>query len=186
MKWHKLVLFILFYSSTVWAGKIDLLTGPFALQAKVNDREGNVSALGSYKFSYFMDVTPNIQMGAGYTVMMSNTVGGDLAYGIDVSINYFPFTPSSQVISNAHNSLLKINPLWRPFIGGSFHQRQAQSTNSSYAGFGVTVGTERALDYFFDLKAMVRYVLLSGPNSATATETTFFIGASMPFQISGK
>ncbi|MCB0391396.1 MAG: hypothetical protein KDD58_08895 [Bdellovibrionales bacterium] len=189
MKLRKIILLNLFFflaSQNVFAGKIDLLTGPFNLQAKVNNQQGSVSTLGAYKFSYYLDVTPQLQLGAGYTVMMSNTVGGDLAYGIDVGINYFPFTPGGPVSSNTLNSQLNVNPLWRPFVGGSFHQRQAQSTESSYAGFGVTVGTERALDYFFDLKAMLRYVILSGPNGATANETTVFIGASMPFHLSGK
>lgn len=182
----QIVITIFFISTTVYAGKFDFLTGPFSLNAKVNNQEGGVSAIGAYNIAYMLDLSPNVQLGAGYTVLMSNTFGGDLAFGIDAGLYYFPLTPAGQIDAKSVNSLLKIKPLWRPFVGGSFHQRQAQSTESSYAGFGVSVGVERALDYFFDLKINLRHVLLSGPNASTATETTFFIGASMPFQLGGK
>ncbi|MCB9024684.1 MAG: hypothetical protein H6625_00065 [Bdellovibrionaceae bacterium] len=182
----RIFLAIFFISTSVYAGKFDLLTGPFSLKAKVNDQEGGVSTVGAYNITYMLDLLPSLQLGAGYTVLMSNTFGGDLAFGIDAGLYYFPLTPSGQVDAKSINALLNIKPLWRPFVGGSFHQRQAQSTESSYAGFGVSLGVERALDYFFDLKLNLRHVLLSGPNGSTATETTFFIGASMPFQLGGK
>jgi hypothetical protein len=174
--------FTLGFVPKVLAGKLDLMTGYFDLNAKVGQQEGQVSAIGAYKISYAQNVfSDHLDLEIGYTLLMSETFGGDLAYGIEAGLNYYPFTPSTSIEGRSQNASLEITPLWRPFVGTSFNQRQAQSTNSGYAGFGVVVGTERALNSYFDLKTMVRYTFLSGARAATANELTVFVGITMPF-----
>lgn len=173
-----------FYSH---AGKLDLLAGYFDLTAKVGSNEGQVSTFGAYKISYATELfTDNLELELGYTLLMSNTVGGDLAYGIEAAMVYFPFTPSSTYIGKSENASLSINPLWRPFIGLGFGQRQAQSTNSGYAGFGLILGTERAIDRYFDLKALLRYNSLTGPSNATANELVIMFGITFPFSFGSR
>lgn len=176
--------FLSVYPNQAWSGKLDLLTGYFDLEASVGDKKGQVSAVGAYKLSYAQSLfSPNLEIDLGYTLLMSSTFGGDLAYGVEAGVNYYPFSPASVYEGRSKTSAVSINPLWRPFVGGNFSQRQAQSTNSGYAGFGLVVGTERAIDQFFDLKGLVRYSFLSGPRSAIARELTVFIGITLPFNL---
>lgn len=176
-------IFILF-PTQAWCGKLDLMAGYFSLEAEAGGNKGQVSTFGAYKVSYAIELfSDQLDLDLGYTLMMSNTFGGDLAYGIEAAVIYFPFSPSLKFEGENKNSAMTINPLWRPFVGGGFGQRQAQSTNSGYAGFGALVGVERALDSFYDFKAMLRYNFLSGPRGATATEMNLFVGITMPFSL---
>ena len=65
--------------------------------------------------------------------------------------------------------------------GRRIHQRQFQSVNSNYAGFGLNLGFERSMDRIFDLKGLVRYSVLGGPGSANATEILILGGITFPF-----
>lgn len=166
------------------AGKLDLFAGFFNLEAETSTQKGSASALGAYKVAYATPMfTDSLELSLGYTLLMSNTVGGDLVYGVEAAAVYYPLTPSSSFVGQSDNAVLELNAIWRPLVGLSFNQRQAQSTNSGYAGFGVILGAERSLDLNFDLKMMFRYTFLSGPKSATANETTALIGVTVPFSI---
>ena len=167
------VFFILLVNLPInsFAGKLDLMAGYFNLEAEVGDQSGSVATVGAYRVSYAQPLfSEKIDLELGYTLLMSNTFGGDLAYGIEAGINFFPFTPSESYEGRSKNAALEIKPIWRPFVGTGFSQRQAQSTNSGYAGFGFLVGVERSIENYFDIKGLVRYSLLSGPRSATANE----------------
>jgi hypothetical protein len=170
-----------------YAGKLDLMAGYFNLEAEVGDQSGSVTTVGAYRVSYAQPLfSEKIDLELGYTLLMSNTFGGDLAYGIEAGVNFFPFTPSESYEGRSKNAALEIKPIWRPFVGTLFSQRQAQSTNSGYAGFGFLVGFERTIENYFDLKALVRYSLLSGPRSATANEMVVLLGITMPFNFGSK
>ncbi len=76
---------------------------------------------------------------------------------------------------------MSVNQLWRPFIGVGFLQRQFQSVQNSYAGFGASVGTERALNTAFGLKFFMRYATMGGSDESKATEITIFSGITFKF-----
>lgn len=160
-----------------------MMVGAFSLNATTNEGSGSIANLGNYSITYSSNITDHFELGLGYSLFMTGVVGGDLGYGIDASVNYFPLTYSSRYSENSINSNVSISSLWRPFVGASFHQRQFQSVNSSYAGFGVSAGTEVALDMSFDFKAYMRYIALSGPNDASATQMDFLLGITFPFNI---
>ncbi|MCB0422613.1 MAG: hypothetical protein KDD61_16545 [Bdellovibrionales bacterium] len=175
-------LFLLCCHQSSFAGKLDVYWGYFNVSAETATAKGSASAPGAYKFSYITDFfLHNLELEIGYTLLMSNTFGGDLVYGVESGLFYYPLTTSSVFQGKTENATLTLNSLWRPFIGLSFHQRQAQSTNSGYAGFGVSFGFERALSYNFDFKFLLRHAFLSGPKASTAQETVGLIGVTIPF-----
>lgn len=164
------------FCSTTYANSFDLLAGYYDVRAKTNSSSGNSSNLGVYKLSYAYSLSPQVVLSAGYTLMMSNTLGGDLSFGFDLGSDYFFLTSSSKSISESENSSLEISPLWRPFAGLSFHQRQFQSVKSNYAGFGFNFGIEKDIHRDYDIKALLRYVNLAGPQNSTATEVVLLLG----------
>lgn len=172
-----------FYSSQSSARttKVEGHLGIFQLDAKSGTRSGTKSGPGAYKLVVGIELIPSIEVFAGYTVIMSSGFGGDLAFGIDTGINYFFMTPYFGESATSTNSHLAVRPLWRPFVGLGFHQREFQSVRSSYAGFGGQAGVERALRQDFDLKVSLRYISLGGAQSASATELTITTGLVFSF-----
>lgn len=161
--------------------KLDAQVGAFQVEAQSGNRGGSLAGPGVYRFGLGIEVLPSVEASVGYTLIMSNGIGGDLSFGLDTSFHYFPFTPvyDEQVKSEALK--MKIHPLWRPFVGLGFHQREFQSVRSSFAGFGFQVGVERALTQNFDFRFSLRYISLNGPSGSTAAEITGTAGVVVLF-----
>ncbi|MCB0414004.1 MAG: hypothetical protein KDD50_06705 [Bdellovibrionales bacterium] len=185
VKWLNAIIFglICISSTSVFAldVKVDAMAGYFSIDAKTNQASGSVSNIGSYLVSVSLPFAHQFDLNVGYSLIMSKGIGGDLAYGIDAGVNYFPFTPSTSIKAIDDKSFLQVSPLIKPFFGISFHQRQYQSVQTNYAGFGLSVGMERKINAAFDLKLMTRYVSLIGPQSAQASELIFMGGISYGF-----
>lgn len=178
----KKILLMLFLSSQAWAvGKFDLAMGSFSMQAESNKAKGSLSNLGAYQFSYRREFMPQMEFGLGYSMIMSGTYSGDMGYGPDLGIYYFPFTSTGGFRYENPEIYITSIELWRPYLGGAFHQRQYQSTQSSYAGFSAIGGTEYSWSQSLYLKAEVRMLVLTGSSSSKATETDLLFGVSIPF-----
>ena len=181
--WLSTFIGVLIFSSASQANKLDIMLGGFVLEAETNSVSDSASGFGSYHINYGVNLHKGLDLALGYSLLMSKGIGGDLGFGFDLGFQYFPFTPSSQVTASTENSFLSLNPLWRPFVGTGFVQRQFQSVSSNYAGFSFSAGAEKALDSNFDFKGLIRFSLLNGPGSATASETTIILGITLPFSI---
>lgn len=179
MKIKLLSLFIILLSFPAQASKFDLLVGMFSLNASGGAGDTSVSSFGSYRTTYGHSVFDKFDLTLGYTLNMTNTIGGDLAYGLDVGINYFPFTFSSAQEFERDGVAVKVDEMWRPFIGVSFNQRQFQSIRNSYAGFGLSLGTEYSFNEKYSLKGEFRYISLSGSSESEATEINALFGISL-------
>lgn len=151
----------------------------FSLTASGGTGDTSVSSLGSYRAAYGHSIFDKFDLTLGYTVNMTNTIGGDLAYGLDVGINYFPFTFSSPQEFEKDGVAINIDELWRPFVGLSFNQRQFQSIKNNYAGFGISMGTEYSFSKRYSLKAEFRYISLAGSSESEATEINTLFGISL-------
>ncbi len=169
---------IILFSFSAHASKFDLLMGMFSLSASGSTGDTSVSSLGSYRVAYGHSVFDKFDLTLGYTLNMTNTIGGDLAYGLDVGVNYFPLTFSSPQEFESNGVAVKVDELWRPFVGLSFNQRQFQSVRNSYAGFGLGVGTEYSISKRYSLKSEFRYISLSGSSESEATEINMLFGIS--------
>jgi opacity protein-like surface antigen len=175
-----------FSSSARAADKFDLSAGFFDLTSsntntKIASASGNSSALGIYQLEYRHGFFSKFELGLGYTLMASGTIGGDLAYGIDFSAYYYPFTLSGiQRWDNKDKYELVSEDLWRPLIGASFNQRTFSTSSAGFAGFGVILGTERTITEKMSFKCEFRYISLGG-STLTANSKELLFGISFTF-----
>ncbi len=177
MKIRQLVFFILMLPSLSFAaGKIDILAGVFSINASSTSASSSVSNVGAYMLDYRMSFWSKFDLLIGYSIDASKTIGGDLAFGPDFGVLYFPITNSDVIKAANDNVSVEFQDHIKPYIGGSFHQRQYQSTNSTYAGFGGSIGSEFNYWKTFSIRAEVRDVLFAGPSNAKANEIDAFVG----------
>lgn len=163
------------------ASKFDLMMGMFSLDATSSSGDTSVSSLGAYRAAFSHSLLDNVDVMIGYTLNMTNTVGGDLAYGMDLGFNYFPLTFTEPKSFEKDGVRIRRDELWRPYVGMSFNQRQFQSVRNNYAGFGVNVGTEYSLNKKFSFKSEFRYISLGGSGDSEATEMNVLAGISLNF-----
>ncbi len=171
--------FFIFSSSASYAAKFDFMAGMFSLDATAGAGKTSVSSVGSYRTAFSKSVLDKIDVLVGYTLNMTNTIGGDMAYGIDFGFNYFPFTFSESKEFEKNGISIKRDELYRPYIGLSFNQRQFQSIKNSYAGFGLDIGCEYSMNKHYSFKAEFRYITLGGSSDSNATEMNMLAGISL-------
>lgn len=171
-----LSLMVLLAANFSYAGKLGVDFGYFDMQAKTKTKPaGSVSNLGAYRLLYAHPLLPQLDVNLAYSLIMSDIVGGDMGFGFDLGFGYYPFTASDAVTATGE-ATMRIEEIWRPYVAGSFHQRQFQSVQSSYSGFGIAIGTEQALNRHFSAKYEIRRIMLYGPSEATANETDLMVG----------
>ncbi len=166
-----------------WGKKLDIVLGGFQIKA-TNDRNNtsnSISGFGSYHLGYRQSLIWGLEADIGYSVVATQVIVGDLSYGLDIGLNYFPLTPTASIEEQNAGSSAIFNNKWRPFIGGSFHQRNFQSTSAQYAGPGIRLGTEYHIKDSYFATGMFRYLLLGGPNQSTATQIEMLFGIMYQF-----
>lgn len=172
----------LLFSGELQARKLNLKFGFFNVSAKTSSSSGNLNAVGAYNVSLHQEIQDNLEAVIGYSVLMSKTIGGDLGFGLDIGMNYFPFSRLRPQKTELGNASVYINELWRPYVGLNFSERRFQSVEANYAGFGISLGTERQLEQNdYSLVFEFKYTSFEGTSSATANEIILFTGISMPF-----
>jgi hypothetical protein len=178
--------FIAIVLMTAWsaqtpAAEFHVVTGGFLVKATSTTTNGSLANLGAFHAAYEHQIIPGWELSAGYTILVSGLISGDMAFGVDLGINYYPFSASEpyRFVDNTHSFVS--TDLWRPYIGAYFAQRQFQVVQSGYAGAGVAVGVERALADDYSLKVIVRHLFFAGASSTTAAETTVLAGVTFSF-----
>jgi opacity protein-like surface antigen len=182
----KLILFALIGQTLGFAGsvaraadnKLEFSGGAYALTAKTAKRSGNLSGLGIYHIGYSYGFGNQFEFQLGYTLFMSGIVTGDLGFGPDLGLLYYPLTDTGIRKVSTESIRLSVEDVVRPFMSLGFHQRQFQSVDSSYAGFSVGAGAEYGWTQDYSLKAQIRYLLLNGPSSATANQLDLLFGVN--------
>lgn len=162
-------------------GKLDVMFGYYSLQATTTRSAATVSSLGSYQMAYRRAFGGNFEILIGYSLIAAKVVSGDLGFGPDIGLIYFPFTSSAPIVANSENVQFRFREFYKPYIGGSFHQRQFQSTQSTYAGFSGSGGLEYAMSDLVSIKAELRLIRLVGPSQATANELDILTGLAFSF-----
>jgi hypothetical protein len=162
--------------SALAGNKFDIATGYYSLTGQTRTASGTKSGIGSYRIGYRRSISPKVDVGLGYNITYSSIFGGDSAYGLDVGLSYFPFTASGTETFERNDQRLILQPDLRPFIGFAFTQRNIQSVQTGYAGFGVTLGLEKSWNENASLSGSLRYTTLSGSRSATATIMDVLLG----------
>lgn len=163
------------------AAEFHLVTGGFNVAATSGTRTGSIMNLGAYHAAYERRIVTGIEFTIGYTILVSGFVAGDMSYGLDLGINYYPLSDSEPYEYRDQSHLITTTDLWRPYIGLYFSQRQFQAVQTGYAGGGAAIGVERALGDSYAIKFLVRHLIFAGSNSATATETTVLAGITISY-----
>jgi opacity protein-like surface antigen len=156
--------------------KLELSSGGYALSATTAKRSGSLAGLGIYRIGYSYGFGNQFEFQLGYTLFMSDIITGDLGFGPDLGVLYYPVTDTGIRNIVTENVQLSVEDVVRPFVSLGFHQRQFQSVESSYAGFSVGAGAEYGWSQDFSLKGQVRYLLLNGPSNATANQLDLLFG----------
>lgn len=156
--------------------KVEFAAGGYSLSAKTKNGSKSVSGIGSYRAAYRRSIMHNLELLIGYSLFTSEITGGDLGYGPDVGVLYYPLSSAQPVEIETQNVHLYVSDVWHPYIGTAFHQRQFQSTSSSYAGFSLSVGAEFSYAKDVGTKFEIRYQLLDGPANASASYYDALIG----------
>lgn len=171
------------FVETANAGKLVLSGGAYSFTAEnaSNKVSATLSGLGSYQIAYRHGINQNVELDFGFSLLATDTFGGDLSFGFDVGANYFFLTSSGAIDLDSAAGKVVLNHRWRPFVGVSFNQRNFQSTSSQYAGFGVKGGSEFQYDERFAFHGTLRYLSLSGPNQAGATQLDILGGIIIQF-----
>jgi hypothetical protein len=167
--------------SDAQARKLDWSTGYFKLVAKTPTAKGTVSSFSTYQISLRLALVSRLEIGVGYTLNFSKFLSGDMGYGPDLGMFYFPFSGASAARINQGNIFWEQSEPVRPFVCAHFHQRQFQSIQASYAGFSAGAGLEYWMLPPFGLRVWVNSSRLMGPLQSTASETNLLIGASVEF-----
>jgi opacity protein-like surface antigen len=179
MKLHK-ILFIaiinLCFVANSHAAKFSLMFGSFGVTATSDISSGTLSGVGLYSMSYEYPLLPFLDFGLGYTVIMSELVGGDMMFGPDLKVNYYPFSNSNPTLIRSKKLNLTIEELWRFYGSVGFHQRQVQSVRVAYSGLSIGAGAEYFLNPELSLKSEVRYISMKGASNGVATEFTLSAG----------
>ncbi len=154
--------------------KLGFSAGAFNFSSQSSTGSTSLSNLGIYKVLYSKSIIDRFNFVGGYSVIMEDTFGGDVAYGFDFGASY-SFYPSSAPM-NFENTLIEIATHWEPFVSLTFHQRQFQSIKTGYTGFGFGGGFEKPFKKGMWIYVDLRYIMLTGTSSTKATEITTTIG----------
>ena len=107
---------------------------------------------------------------------MADFSGSDLGYGVDVGLNYYPFSAAADEKYRDENLTVKTYEVWRPFLGFAFNQRSFQSVRNSYAGMGINAGAEKFHNEKMNWVGEFKYTSMGGSNESEATEMQLMLG----------
>ncbi len=169
--------------SGAMARKIELSGGAFNFAAKNSQNRStkSISGVGAYRIAYLHPFLNHFELDVGYSLLATQTFGGDLSFGFDLGANYFFIsTPGDRKTASKSSSVL-LQHQWRPYLGVSFNQRNFQSTSGQFAGVGVKLGTEYQFLENLSLLGTARYIMLGGPNQSEATQVEILLGFVVQF-----
>ncbi len=175
------IFFIIFSGLFVNAQKVTFMGGIYSLKASADAASVTLSKPGIYAVSGAFPIMEHVEYNIGYTLFMSKTISGDMGYGPDLSINYFPFQKPTGDHINFHEINYSNLDKHRFFLQGSFHQRQFQSVQSPYSGFGAGIGWEYQVFENYAAYSLVRYQVHSGPNNANLKQLDVLVGIQFQF-----
>lgn len=170
-----------FYSSFIFEvialdrGVFEFEEGYYEFIAKSENHEGQLSGLGHHRIGYRHPLFQQMHLIFGYSLLASNVIDGDLAFGVDIGADYFPLGSSVAIEGGSENVFFRMQELVMPYIGGNFIQRQFQTISGQVAGFGVRGGAIYAFSNKLSAKAEIKYGMLSGGKKITATEKNWVL-----------
>ncbi len=160
------------------ASRLSLQTGGYTLGANTTGRYNLLGSIGVVRLAFHLNVAPAWDLTLGYTVATSKVFSGDLAYGLDIGASwYFLGRAESQRVEGpqAEYSAYEV---FRPFVAAGFYQRQYQSLQAGFGGFGAGLGIDFGVAQRWTIRPEARSLFLFGPNNSIAINADFLVGVS--------
>lgn len=168
----------------LWANDsfVSLKVGTWDFDVAVSGSHSKVSGFGNYQIAYGVGFYNNFIASTGLSVLDSEGIGGQLGFGFDISLKYYPITSYGfREIGNASTSIIVTQKV-RPYIEVGFHQRQFLLVlASNYVGPGAVAGLDYDLMENWSLAAEYQYYFLNGPSNAEATYSAIILGVTKQF-----
>jgi hypothetical protein len=161
--------------------KFDVGFGYYNVTAKTSTSSGSTSGPGLYNFNFRRTLSNHVEIAIGYTIYFTGLVSGDSGSGLDIGMNYYPLTFSGPVEAIGTAAKIELEEIWRPYIGASFNQRNFQSVQTTYSGFGAVLGIERFLTTKTNINGSGKLIQLSGPRKSTGTEMDIALSVGFKF-----
>lgn len=160
------LLFVLFIVEQSFAKKISANFGIYNIATEnTNGSSLNLTRLGNYQIVGHFPLNDRVELDLGYSVFFSRIITGDMGFGPDLWVNYFfRSAPSRDKLVFGDQVSVSSLSLIRPFAGIGFHQRQFQSTQTSFSGFGLVGGLEWMMTPDYSLVSKLNIQDLVGPN----------------------
>lgn len=171
------------FSAQAYENKVDFTAGFFTVTGtnSKNNTSASVSWLGAYRLGYRHSISSHFDVGLGYGVSYSAIYTGDSIFGLDVLTRYYPLTASGTTESKNDDMSLVVAEQLRPFTGLSFVQHNFQGIQTTFVGFGLSLGCEYSLTSKTSALAEFRYSSLNASANSSATEMSFSLGMSFGF-----
>jgi hypothetical protein len=159
--------------------KFEATAGRFDLNAKTSEGNTALGNFGLYRAAFRLEFVESWEFGVAYSLYVVGTESPDLGFGPDLSIRYFPLTGASARRVETDTAQVVSYEILRPYVAATFSQRQFQSIQSSYAGGGLTLGSEIVLDRKFYVVGEGSYSRLKGPLDSHIDEWSVTGGIGM-------
>lgn len=166
---------VVFQNAAV-AGALGITTGYFDMIVETSDGNSRLANLGVYRFLYQIPVSDHVTAVPGYSFYFTSFDLGDSGYGVDLEINYFPFTYNQPMVMASNRISWFLAEEWRPSVGLAFHQRQFQVVRSAYGGIGLTINCDYQLSEMLAALIKIEYSVLRGPLKSTLSERQISFG----------
>jgi len=181
--------FVLFFlsvgseSARAYDNKLDVAIGYFSVNGTNNDtnKKAAVSGVGAYQIRYRRALTSHFDFAAGYSLYFKQVITGSSIYGLNLEVIYFPLSASGTIESKTDNITLSVAERLRPFVSGSFLQRNFSGLQTTFVGFGAGAGAEYTLTQNMSFISYARYAMLNATSLSTATELTLTAGLVFGF-----
>jgi hypothetical protein len=141
----------------------------------------SLSGFGTYSVSANFRLRDPFEIGVGYTVFYAKAISGDMGFGPDFYLYYFPLNEGSGRSFQGEGVSFREIQQWRPYVDIAFHQRQFQSVESAYSGFGLGGGVEWQWTDNSGLRAGIRTMSLAGPSNAKLSYFDVLFGYQLQF-----
>jgi hypothetical protein len=166
-------------SNLAEASRFGASMGYYSLQAETSGGKKDISNIGVYRIAYLLSMMDHFEFNVGYSIYVIGSRKLDLGFGPDLGMLYFPFSQNASSRLDQGSIDFRSFEHWRPFFGGTFHQRQFQSIQSSYAGPGLQLGADYGFNQTTSIRGLMEYQWLSGPLQASVNSLSLLFGVAL-------
>jgi hypothetical protein len=163
--------------------RIEISAGYFSFSGQNRSTGGkaNVAGLAMYRLAYRRAVAQRADIGLGYSLGFNQVITGESIFGLELLARYFPFTAGNAIQSSGEGTSLTLVETYRPYVGAAFLQRNFKGIQTTYVGFGLSLGCEYQLDHARGLVGEVRYASLAASSTTSAQELVIALGMTFGF-----